>query len=72
MSYLDKYVGKRRVIKRALKLHDKHKKLSHELNIIEDDIKLCESQMTGGDSGVYALVMEQLNTLDKDKRPTCR
>lgn len=57
MSYLDRYEGKRRVIRKALNLHDKLNKIKNDMLNTEHQIQACEAKMTGGDLGAYQRVL---------------
>jgi|3_EtaG_2_1085321.scaffolds.fasta_scaffold110876_2 hypothetical protein len=61
MSYLERYTGKRRVVKRALKLKDKEHALIQETIRVRNAMRQEEVQMTGGDMGAYnaAIGMER-------------
>jgi|TARA_R110000787_G_C13298510_1_gene434294 hypothetical protein len=65
VAFIDQYSGKRRAIKRALKLHDEVNELKCELIRIgvhiancENRIMVTESEMTGGDMGTYQYILD--------------
>lgn len=57
MSYSERYAGKRRVIRRALKLMDRIKKMEKEQDALKNEIDVLKGRMTGGDRAAYDLVV---------------
>jgi len=61
MSYLERYIGKRRIIKKALKIRDQITKVQRQRNNLCDELNLTQARMTGGDKGAYDLAVNEEN-----------
>jgi len=64
MMYLEKYKGKKRVIRKALKIHDELNDVQNKIDALENEKKnlhnkliVIKNKMTGGDRGKYDMIM---------------
>jgi len=62
--YLEKYKGKKRVIRKALKIHDELNDVQNKIDALENEKKnlhnkliVIKNKMTGGDRGKYDMIM---------------
>lgn len=64
MMYLEKYKGKKRVVRKALKIHDELNDVQNKIDALENEKKnlhnkliVIKNKMTGGDRGKYDMIM---------------
>ena len=64
MMHLEKYKGKRRIIRKALKIHDELNDVQNKIDALENEKKnlhnkliVIKNKMTGGDRGKYDMIM---------------
>ena len=64
MMHLEKYKVKRRIIRKALKIHDELNDVQNKIDALENEKKnlhnkliVIKNKMTGGDRGKYDMIM---------------
>ena len=64
MMHLEKYKGERRIIRKALKIHDELNDVQNKIDALENEKKnlhnkliVIKNKMTGGDRGKYDMIM---------------